>query len=97
MEVTNKAGYDALQDNYDLLKKAIDPSDVVDLCFQRKLVSQEQMAEIGATRETKGRYRSCSKLLQAVMSNGSEGVFQTFLEILETKKDLKYLAERLRG
>ena len=77
MEETDKQDYITIRSNYDLLSKAIDPHGVV-----------EQMAEIDATRETKGRFQACKKLLQALMNNGEENVFQTFLQILESKRNL---------
>lgn len=97
MEETDKQGYEAIQSNCHRLTQSLDPNDVLDLCFQRKLVSDEQMAEIEAIRETKGRYRACGKLLQALRGNGNKNVFQTFLEVLESKDHLKYLADHLRG
>ena len=97
MEETDRHGYEAIRSNYDLLSKAIDPHGVIDLCFKKQIVSQEQMAEIDATRETKGRFQACKKLLQALMNNGEENVFQTFLEVLESTKHLSYLVNRLQG
>lgn len=97
MEKTDKQGYKAFQLNYDRLKRAIDPNDVVDLCFQRGLVSQQQMQEIYAARVAQGLFLACEKLLQALMGNGNEKVFQTFVEVLESKHHLEYLADLLRG
>lgn len=97
MEYTDEHGYEAIRLNYTVLKKAINPNDVVDLCFEKGLLSQSQMEEIEAARGNKGPALACEKLLGALMGNGSEGVFQTFLEILESKPNSKYLADRLRG
>ena len=97
MEHTDKRGYEAIRLNCPLLREAINPSDVVDLCFEKGIVSQRQMQEVNAIRETKGRIAACDRLLDELMGNGSEGVFQTFLETLKSKPNLKYLADRLRG
>lgn len=97
MEKTNKQGYKAFQLNYDHLITAIDPSDVVDLCFQKGLVSQKLIQEIYAVRVAQGSFLACEKLLQALMCNGNQKVFQTFVEVLESKDHLKYLADLLRG
>ena len=97
MEERDKQGYKAFRLNYDRLKTAIDPNDVVDLCFQRGLVSQTQMQEIYSAREGQRIFVACERLLQALMSNGNERVFQTFVEVLQSKDHLKYLADILRG
>ena len=97
MEHVDKHCFEAIRLNYTLLKQAINPSDVVDLCFEKGLVSQSQMEEVDAARENKGPALACDKLLGAVMGNGSEGAFQAFLNILESKPNLKYLADNLRG
>ena len=97
MEHSDKHGYEAIRLNYTLLKQAINPSDVVDLCFEKGLISQSQMQEVDAARENKGAALACDKLLDSVMGHVSEGAFQTFLNVLESKPNLEYLADRLRG
>lgn len=97
MERTDKRGYEAMRLNYALLREAINPGDVVGLCFERHIVSQHQMQEVNAIREARGSIAVCEKLLDELMGNGSEEVFQTFMEILESKRNSKDLAGRLRG
>lgn len=96
MEQTDKQGYEAFRSNYHHLIN-IDPNEIVDLCFAGKLVSQRQMEEINAMRVSHGNFKACERLLQALMGNGEKNVFQTFLEVLESKSHLNHLANRLRG
>lgn len=97
MDFVDKPGFEAFRLNFSLLKEAIDPNDVLDLCFQKHLVSKRQMEEIALIKENRGNVAACEKLLDVLMSNGREGMFQTFLEILESRPNLEYLARKLRG
>lgn len=97
MEYTDEQGFQAFRLNFSLLKEAIDPNDVLDLCFQKHLVSKRQMEEIAVTKENRGNVAACEKLLDVLMSSGREGTFQAFLEILESRPNLEYLARKLRG
>lgn len=96
MEQADKQGYEAFRSNYHHLMN-VDPNEIVDLCFAKKLVSRRQMEEINAARVGHGNFKACEKLLQALMGNGEEKVFQTFIEVLESKSHLGHLANRLRG
>ena len=100
MEKTDKQGHQVFQLHYKLLQTTIDPKDVVDLCFQKGLVSEKQTQEINASRVAEGPFLACDKLLQALMCNGNDdNVFLTFVNVLNVTEHLKYkyLADLLQG
>ena len=97
MEVTDRAGYESLRRKYDYLVTALQPADILPSLFASGLISIMQMQEIELAMDERGLAQGCSKLLVILMSNGSEGAFQKFLDVLGDHYDYQYFARQLQS
>lgn len=97
MEVKDRAAYETLRRNYDYLMLALSPQDIVPSLFTNGLISLVQKQEIDCTVHERGPYKGCVRLLDMLMSNGSEKAFQQFLDILQKQSHLKYLVPKLQS
>ena len=97
MEVTDRAGYESLRRKYDYLVTALQPADILPSLFASGLISIMQMHEIELAIHERGPAQGCSKLLGILMSNGSEGAFQKFLDVLRSQSHLEYLMPGLQS
>ena len=97
MEVKDKAAYESLRQKYDLLTSALSPHDILPSVFAGRLISLVQKQEIECTMHERGPPRGCAKLLDMLMSNGSEGAFQNFLGVLQNQPHLEYLVPELQS
>ena len=96
MQEVDKAGYETLGSKYDLLTSALNPNDLLPHFFAKRLISLGQKQEIECATKEHGRNRGCEKLLDTLLTNGREGAFQTFLEILRVHPHLDYLVPQLQ-
>ena len=97
MEVKDKAAYESLRQKYDLLTSALSPRDILPSLFSDRLISFVQKQEIECAMHEGGPAQGCVKLLDALMSNGSEGAFQNFLGVLQNQPHLEYLVPELQS
>lgn len=97
MEVKDRAAYDTLRRNYDYLTSALPPQDILPPLFTNGLISLVQKQEIDCTMHERGPCQGCVRLLDRLMSNGSERTFQQFLDILQKQSHLEYLVPELQG
>lgn len=97
MEVKDKAAYETLRQKYDLLTSALSPGDILPSLFSRRLISLPQKQEIECTMHERGPAQGCAKLLDMLMSSGSEGAFQKFLDVLKNQPHLEYLVLELQS
>ena len=91
MEVDDRAAYQSLRRKYDYLTSALQHNDILPSLFSSGLISSEQMQDI------RGSPRGCEKMLDILMSNGSEGAFQKFLKVLRNQPHLEYLVPKLQS
>ena len=96
MQKGDKAGYETLRSKYDDLTSTLDPNDLLPHFFAKRLISLRQKQEIECATKEHGRSKGCEKLLDTLLTNGREGVFQTFLEILRGQPHLDYLVPQLQ-
>ena len=94
MQATDKAGYDALQENYALFcNSGVDPVSTAAALFQAKLINASVRDESTA--------QGCKHIIQlktiidAVMRQGKPGAFQEFTEIMAT--DSSWLADKFKS
>ena len=95
MQEVDKAGYETLRSKYALLTSTLHPDDLLPHFFAKKLISPGQKQEIECATKEHGKNRGCEKLLDTLLSNGREGAFLTFLEILRGHPHLDYLESQL--
>lgn len=96
MQEGDKAGYETLRSKYNVLTSTLHPNDLLPHFFANTLISLGQKEEIECTTKEHGRNRGCEKLLDALLTNGREGAFRTFLEILRSHPHLEYLVPQLQ-
>ena len=97
MEVKDTAAYETLRRKYDYLTSALRPDDILPSLFANRLISLTQKQEIACVINERGQRQGCVKLLDILMSSGSEGVFQKFLDILQKQSHLEYLVPELQS
>ena len=97
MEVKDIAAYETLRRKYDYLTSALRPDDILPSLFANRLISLTQKQEIACVINERGQRQGCVKLLDTLMSSGSEGVFQKFLDILQKQSHLEYLVPELQS
>jgi len=97
MEVTDRAAYESLRRKYDYLTTALQPANILPSLFASGLISIVQMQEIELAIHERGPPQGCSKLLDMLLSNGSEGAFEKFLDVLRNKFHLRYLVPELQS
>jgi len=97
MEVQDIAAYETLRRKYDYLTSALRPDDILPSLFANGLISLAQKQEIDCVIHERGQHQGCVKLLDILMSSGSEGVFQKFLDILQKLSHLEYLVPELQS
>jgi len=97
MEVKDIAAYETLRRKYDYLTSALRPDDILPSLFTNRLISLTQKQEIDCVIHERGQCQGCVKLLDTLMSSGSEGVFQKFLDILQKQSHLEYLVPELQS
>ena len=97
MQVKDRAAYESLRIYYHYLTSALQPDDILGIgpsLFSSGLISSVQMQAI---MHEKGPNKGCMKLLDILMSNGSEGAFNNFLDVLRKLQHLKYLVPELQS
>jgi len=99
MEVKDIAAYETLRRKYDYLTSALQPAadDILPSLFANGLISLTQKQEIDCVIHERGQRQGCVKLLDILMSSGSEGIFQKFLDILQKQCHLEYLVPELQS
>jgi len=99
MEVNDRAAYETLRRKYDYLTSVLQPAadDILPSLFANGLISLTQKQEIDCAIHERGQCQGCMKLLDILMSSGSEGAFQKFLEILQKQSYLEYLVPDLQS
>jgi len=97
MEVKDRAAYKTLRKKYNYLTTALQPVDILPSLFTSGLISKVQKETIECAIHEGGATRGCSKLLDMLMSNGSDGAFQKFLDALNLASNLKYLVPELQS
>jgi len=97
MEVKDRAAYETLRRKYDYLTSALRPDDILPSLFTHGLISLTEKQEIECAIRERGQRQGCVKLLDILMSNGSEGAFQKFLDILQNQSHLEYLVPELQS
>ena len=97
MEVKDRAAYESLRIQYHYLRSVLQPDDILPSLFSSRLISLEQMQAINCAVHERGPNMGCRKLLDILMSNGSEGAYQKFLDILRKQQHLEYLVPDLQS
>ena len=97
MEVKDRAAYESLRCKYDYLTSALQPHDILPSLFSSGLISLVQKQEIDCAMHERGQSQGCAKLLDILLSNGNEGAFQKFLDVLRKQSHLEYLVPELQS
>ena len=93
----SRESHDAFNKHYHLLKKEIDTIHIAYPCFQRNLITWNQMMKINKKRRSGNALEACTMLLDMLMRSRGRRVFQTFVEILNRVDHLRHLVGHLRG
>lgn len=94
MQSTDQPGYSTLQENYArIVDSTLDPEGTTDHLFTKYLISKATANKVRAER-LEDRQRRL--FLDAVMSQGRPGAFQTFVEIVLKDSEL-WLGKELKG
>jgi len=89
-------GYNALQVNYELLTKSIDPQDVLRSMFSHQLISLEQKKEIRSMQKQRGKEDACEEMLDILLNNWKRGTCERLIQVLE-KSNYKECAVQLQS
>ena len=79
----NDVGYNAMQVNYELLNKSIDPQNVLGSMFAHKLLSFDEKKKITSTQEERGNIRACERMLDILFNKWETGTCERFIQVLE--------------
>ena len=89
-------GYNAMQVNYELLTKHLDPQDVLRSMFSHKLISLKEKRKIASRQEQSGRRHACEEMLDILLNNWKTGTYERFIQVLE-KSNYKECAAQLQS
>ena len=92
----NDVGYNAMQVNYELLTKSIDPEDVLGSMFAHKLISFEEKKRIKRKQEQSGKRSACEEVLDTLFNNWKKGTCERFIQVLDSC-DYKDCAAQLQS
>ena len=92
----NDVGYNAMQVNYELLNKSIDPQDVLGSMFAHKLISFEEKLRIKRIQEQSGKKSACEEMLDTLFKNWKRGNCEIFIQVLESC-DYKVCAAQIQS
>ena len=76
-------GYNALQVNYELLTKIVDPEDILGSSFSCKLISFEEKTMISSVQDERGKRRACQKMLDILLQSWKRGYCERFIQVLK--------------
>jgi len=88
--------YNALQVNYELLTKSIDPQDVLRSMFSHKLISFGQKEKIKNTQQQRGKEDACEEMLDILFKSWKRGTCERLIQVLE-KSNYKECAAQLQS
>ena len=97
MEVEDRAAYQTLRRKYDYLTSALQHTNIVPSLFSCGLISSEQMQDIKCIMRERSPLKGCERMLDILMSNGSKGAFQKFLDVLQNQSNLEHLVLELQS
>ena len=97
MEKVDRSAYRVLKNNYTPLCTDLDARRVAAEVAKVGLISREERRAVCDTAGREGVSRGVEHLLDLLTSKSREGVFQKFVEILQSHSDLKFWADCLNG
>ena len=97
MEEKDRAAFQCLRRKYDYLTSALQHDDILPSLFSIDLISPVQKQNIACIMRERSPLQGCEKMLDILMSNGSEGAFQKFLDVLHNQPHLEYLVQELQS
>ena len=79
-------GYNAIQVNYELLTKSIDPDVVLGSMFSHKILSLEEKEKISSVQVERGKSLACEKMLDMLLKRWKKGTCVRFIQVLQCCK-----------
>ena len=74
----------AVQVNYELLIKTVDPENILPAMIARKLISLSEKRKVRDLIDQGRRKYACETVIDSLLENWKEDYFQKFIEVLET-------------
>lgn len=97
METVDNSAYKVLKNNYTILSTDLDARRITTDAAKAGLISADEKKAIWHTVGRDGVSAGVERLLDLLMSKTQEGVFQGFIEVLQSHNDLRFWADCLKG
>ena len=95
MKQTDPAGFDVIREHYRQISSTVDPTILAGCMFEANLIEFDLLNDSG--REDRSPASRVQALINALLGNGDEGVFQNFVQKLCEEKLWQELGGTLRG
>lgn len=97
MEAVDRSAYRVLKNNYTILCTDLDARRVATESAKVGLISSDQRRAVCQSAGRDGDCAGVEQLLDLLVSKSQEGVFQKFVEVLQSHSDLRFWADCLKG